>query len=173
MDSNSGTPYGGHRGRRPKREVAIVTVVVAIVVVILILTFDTHVFGNGGSPGSNYNTISVASPKGICTLNGTTYTFGGKYVTTESAQVNVSISTTQDIFLFLMTPSQYSAFVGGSNSSAYFERNSSTSINFHTSLPPGTWYFVISNFGTKTASLTFNYFTVESGGVQTFSGGFA
>lgn len=137
--------------KRSKKKLIAIGVVIIIVIIIAAVVLSpkttTYHIVNGGTvlsiPASGYQVY--------------------EFNTTSSGSIQVSVSATNGITFYLLTPSQYSSsFASGSGTPSSYEFTSGhiSSGSFNTNIGSGTWYGVFYNSNIITTSaLTINSFT--------------
>ena len=132
-----------------KKLYAVIGIVVIVVIIIAVLAIPkTFTIVNGGTVES---------------LSAGQY-YVSEFNTTTSGTLAGSVSATNGITFYLMTPSEYSSFVSSGSPNSYaFTSGHISSGSFNTNIVSGTWYAIFYNSNIITSTtLTINSLTFTS-----------
>ncbi|MHB1440714.1 MAG: hypothetical protein ACYCSO_06795 [Cuniculiplasma sp.] len=143
--------------------------IIAVVAIVLGEFVVLPMFHAGGISSSDTSSLLSANSK--IPLSGATYCYI-KYTSTSSSIVNGSITATNGLYFYIMTPGQYSTYVSSNASRnldipSYYNKSIPVSGSFSTHIPGGSWYIVLENPHLNSSTdVTVNKLTAYSLGSQ-------
>ena len=138
----------------PKKKSRKKLIVAGIIVVVVIIIAAVALSGSGKQTLINGGTVK--------NLSGSQY-YEVEFKVTSSTTLYGSVSATNGIIVYLMTPSEYSSFVSSGSVSSYaYTSGDISSGSFNTNIGSGTYYAVFENpHSVLSTTLTINSLYVQ------------